>query len=116
MLPITTDYVKQVIESERPDAIMLAFGGQTALNCGVSLEKNGILKKYGIRVLGTPIRGIEITEDRQLFKEAMIKSGVPVLESAPMLFRAGGSYDGKSYRLPSNDPRRLYPEVVEEAE
>ena len=83
MLPITTDYVKQVIESERPDAIMLAFGGQTALNCGVSLEKEGILKKYGIRVLGTPISGIEITEDRQLFKEAMIKSGVPVLESAP---------------------------------
>ena len=83
MLPITTDYVKQVIESERPDAIMLAFGGQTALNCGVSLEKEGILKKYGIRVPGTPISGIEITEDRQLFKEAMIKSGVPVLESAP---------------------------------
>jgi len=83
LLPITTDYVKQVIESERPDAIMLAFGGQTALNCGVSLEKEGILKKYGIRVLGTPISGIEITEDRQLFKEAMIKSGVPILESAP---------------------------------
>lgn len=62
---------------------MLAFGGQTALNCGVSLEKSGILKNYGIRVLGTPIRGIEVTEDRQLFKEAMIKSGVPVLESAP---------------------------------
>ena len=82
MLPITTDYVEQVIESERPDAVMLAFGGQTALNCGVSLEKNGTLKKYGIRVLGTPIRGIEITEDRQLFKEAMIESGVPVLESA----------------------------------
>ena len=55
LLPITTDYVKQVIESERPDAIMLAFGGQTALNCGVSLEKEGILKKYGIRVTGTPI-------------------------------------------------------------
>jgi carbamoyl-phosphate synthase large subunit len=83
LLPITTDYVKQIIESERPDAVMLAFGGQTALNCGVSLEKEGILKKYGIRVLGTPISGIEITEDRQLFKEAMIKSGVPVLESAP---------------------------------
>jgi carbamoyl-phosphate synthase large subunit len=75
--------VKKVIETERPDSIMLAFGGQTALNCGVSLEKDGILKQYGIRVLGTPIRGIEVTEDRQLFKEAMIKSGVPVLESAP---------------------------------
>lgn len=62
---------------------MLAFGGQTALNCGVSLEKEGILQKYGIRVLGTPVSGIEVTEDRQLFKEAMIKSGVPVLDSAP---------------------------------
>lgn len=60
---------------------MLGFGGQTALNCGVSLEKQGILKKYGIRVLGTPIRGIEVTEDRQLFKEAMLKSDVPVLTS-----------------------------------
>lgn len=62
---------------------MLAFGGQTALNCGVSLEKEGILQKYGIRVLGTPVSGIEVTEDRQLFKEAMIKCGVPVLDSAP---------------------------------
>jgi carbamoyl-phosphate synthase large subunit len=83
LLPITTEYVKKVIETERPDSIMLAFGGQTALNCGVSLEKADILKNYGIRVLGTPIRGIEVTEDRQLFKEAMIKSGVPVLDSAP---------------------------------
>jgi carbamoyl-phosphate synthase large subunit len=62
---------------------MVTFGGQTALNCGVALEKQGILQKYGIKVLGTPIRGIELTEDRQLFKEAMIKSNVPVLESAP---------------------------------
>jgi carbamoyl-phosphate synthase large subunit len=60
---------------------MLGFGGQTALNCGVSLYKQGILEKYGVRVLGTQINGIEITEDRQLFKEAMIKSDVPVLQS-----------------------------------
>ncbi|MGB6594366.1 MAG: carbamoyl phosphate synthase large subunit, partial [Candidatus Nitrosopolaris sp.] len=61
---------------------MLGFGGQTALNCGVEIHKQGILKKYGINILGTPMNGIEITEDRQLFKDAMIKSSVPVLSSA----------------------------------
>ena len=61
---------------------MLSFGGQTALNCGTSLFKSGILDKYGISVLGTPIEGIERTEDRQLFKEAMQKSDVPVLPSS----------------------------------
>ncbi|MDQ3726811.1 MAG: carbamoyl-phosphate synthase large subunit, partial [Thermoproteota archaeon] len=80
-LPINTTYVEKVIEAERPDSIMLGFGGQTALNCGVSLYEQGILQKYDIRVLGTPIKGISITEDRQKFKEAMIKSDVPVLQS-----------------------------------
>ena len=61
---------------------MLAFGGQTALNCGVSLYQEKIIEKYGIRVLGTQVDGIKITEDRQLFKDAMIKSAVPVLQSA----------------------------------
>ena len=61
---------------------MLSFGGQTALNSGVALHKEGILKKYGIKVLGTQIKGIEITEDRQLFKEAMIKSNVSILQSS----------------------------------
>ncbi len=80
-VPINTEYVEKVIEAEKPDSIMLGFGGQTALNCGVSLQSQGILEKHGIRVLGTPIRGIEITEDRQLFKDAMGKSDVPVLTS-----------------------------------
>ena len=71
-----------MIETERPDSIMLAFGGQTALNCGVSLHREKIIEKYGIRVLGTQIDGINITEDRQLFKDAMLKSDVPVLQSA----------------------------------
>lgn len=73
--------MEKVIEAERPDSIMLGFGGQTALNCGVSLYEQGIMQKYDIRVLGTPIKGISITEDRQRFKEAMIKSDVPVLQS-----------------------------------
>ena len=80
-IPITTSYVERVIEAERPDSVMLGFGGQTALNCGVSLHEQGILQKYGILVLGTSITGINITEDRQRFKEAMIKSDVPVLQS-----------------------------------
>ena len=83
LLPITPKFVENVIEAERPDSIMLAFGGQTALNCGVTLYKDKIIEKYGIRVLGTQINGIEITENRQFFKDAMLKSDVPVLQSAP---------------------------------
>jgi carbamoyl-phosphate synthase large subunit len=80
-IPINTSFVERVIEAERPDSIMLGFGGQTALNCGVSLHEQGILQKYGIMVLGTSIKGINSTEDRQRFKEAMINSDVPVLQS-----------------------------------
>ncbi|HJS81682.1 MAG TPA: hypothetical protein VJ742_02480, partial [Nitrososphaera sp.] len=56
-VPINTSYVQKVVEAERPDSIMLGFGGQTALNCGVSLNENGTLEKYGIRVLGTQVKG-----------------------------------------------------------
>ncbi|TLY07150.1 MAG: carbamoyl-phosphate synthase (glutamine-hydrolyzing) large subunit [Thaumarchaeota archaeon] len=80
-IPVNPEYVESIIESERPDGLMLGFGGQTALNCGVKLEELGILKKYGVRVLGTQIKGIEATEDRQRFKDAMIECGVPVLKS-----------------------------------
>ena len=80
-IPIDTAYVEKVIIEEKPDSIMLGFGGQTALNCGVALHEQGILEKYGVRVLGTQIEGIKVTEDRQLFKEAMQKSDVPVLQS-----------------------------------
>ncbi len=75
------EYVESIIESEHPDGLILGFGGQTALNCGVKLEEFGILKKYGVKVLGTPINGIHSTEDRQLFKDSMIACGVPVLKS-----------------------------------
>ena len=75
------EYVGSIIESERPDGLMLGFGGQTALNCGVKLEEFGILKKYGVKVLGTQVDGIHATEDRQLFKDSMIACGIPVLKS-----------------------------------
>ncbi len=80
-LPVTVDYVEQVIKAERPDSILLSFGGQTALNCGIELSRSGILARYGIRVLGTPIKGIELTEDRDLFKRTMLGAGVEVPES-----------------------------------
>ena len=81
LLPVNQEYVESIIEKERPDGIMLAYGGQTALNCGVSLEESGILQKYGVKVLGTQIKGIQKTEDRQLFKDSMSECRVPVLRS-----------------------------------
>ena len=81
LLPVTPEYVESIIEKERPDGIMLAYGGQTALNCGVKLEEANILQKYGVNVLGTQINGIKRTEDRQLFKDSMKECGVPVLKS-----------------------------------
>jgi len=82
LLPVTPNYVEQVIRKERPDAILLGFGGQTALNCGVKLAKSGVLDRYDVKVLGTPIRAIEETEDRELFRQAMIRGNVPVPRSA----------------------------------
>ncbi len=80
-IPVNPQYVESIIESERPDGLMLGFGGQTALNCGVKLEEMEVLKKYGVRVLGTQVAGIRATEDRQLFKDSMIACGIPVLKS-----------------------------------
>uniref|UniRef100_A0A671UB49 Multifunctional protein CAD n=1 Tax=Sparus aurata TaxID=8175 RepID=A0A671UB49_SPAAU len=70
-LPITPEYVTQVIKNERPDGVLLTFGGQTALNCGVELTKLGVLEKYAVKVLGTPVASIEMTEDRKIFVEKM---------------------------------------------
>lgn len=71
----------QVIELERPDGILLAFGGQTALNCGVKLEESGVFERFNVDVLGTPIQSIEWTEDRQLFAEKMAEIGEHVAPS-----------------------------------
>ena len=81
LLPINVKYVEEVIKKEKPDGILLAFGGQTALNVGVELYEQGLLKKYNIRVLGTPIDAIEATEDRDLFIKAMEESNVKVCKS-----------------------------------
>ncbi|KAK6990467.1 CAD protein [Biomphalaria glabrata] len=72
-LPITPQYVTQVIKSERPDGVLLAFGGQTALNCGVTLTKSGVFEKYGVKVLGTQVASIVWTEDRKIFADKMLE-------------------------------------------
>lgn len=66
-----TSLLAQVIKNERPDGVLLTFGGQTALNCGVELTKQGVLEKYKVKVLGTPVASIEMTEDRKVFVEKM---------------------------------------------
>lgn len=80
-LPVTIDYVEKVIERERPDSILLGFGGQTGLNCGLELDRRGILKKYNVRVLGTPVATIEVAEDRKLFNAALAEIDQPVAPS-----------------------------------
>ena len=80
-LPVTPDFVEQVIEKERPEGILLAFGGQTALNCGVKLYRGGILEKYNVRVLGTPVQAIIDTEDRQKFVGKLDEINIKTIKS-----------------------------------
>lgn len=80
-LPVTPYFVERVIEKERPDGIMLAFGGQTALNCGVELYGSGVLEKYNLQVLGTPVQAIMDTEDRELFVEKLNEINVKTIKS-----------------------------------
>ena len=80
-LPVTPYFVEKVIEKERPDGIFLAFGGQTALNCGVKLYESGVLEKYDVKVLGTPVRAIMDTEDRELFVKKLDEIDVKTIKS-----------------------------------
>ena len=80
-LPVTPDFVTQVIEKERPDGILLAFGGQTALNCGIELHRSGVLEKYGVRVLGTSVQAIIDTEDRDLFVKRLDEIDIKTIRS-----------------------------------
>ncbi|CCW64988.1 unnamed protein product [Phytomonas sp. EM1] len=118
--PITVESVEKVIEKERPDSIMLGWGGQTALNCGVQLEKQGILRKYNVQVLGTPISVIAITEDRELFRDSLLQIGERVAKSMavtsidevkrakevigfPMMVRAAYCLGGQGSGIVHND-------------
>ncbi len=80
-LPVQPYFVERVIEKERPDGILLSFGGQTALNCGVELYQSGVLEKYNVRVLGTPVQAIMDTEDRELFVEKLNEIDVKTINS-----------------------------------
>ena len=79
--PLNVETVVEIIDQERPDGILLGFGGQTALNLGLALDQGGYLKKYGTQVLGTPVKTIKITEDRHLFKESLSEIGVKTCKS-----------------------------------
>lgn len=110
-LPVTPYFVEKIIKKEKVDGIFLSFGGQTALNCGLALENTGIFRKYGVKVLGTPVKSIQITEDRQLFASELAKINIKVpkggfaknLDQAlkiadklgyPLLIRSGFSLGG----------------------
>ena len=80
-LPVNPYFVEKVIDKERPDGILLSFGGQTALNCGVELYKSGVFEKYGVKVLGTPVQAIIDTEDRELFVKRLDEIGVNTIKS-----------------------------------
>ncbi|MBF1047550.1 MAG: carbamoyl phosphate synthase large subunit, partial [Porphyromonadaceae bacterium] len=80
-LPVTPFFIEKVIEKERPQGILLAFGGQTALNCGVALHQSGVLDKYQVQVLGTPVEAIMNTEDRDLFARKLDEISVKTIQS-----------------------------------
>jgi carbamoyl-phosphate synthase large subunit len=82
LLPITPEYVEQIIAKERPDTVLLGFGGQTSINVGIQLEKAGIFAKYGVKPRGSSIHAIEATEDREFFRQEMFKAGVHICKSA----------------------------------
>jgi len=130
LLPVTPEYVEKVIGREKPDGILLGFGGQTALNCGVQLAKRGILEKYDVKVLGTPIRAIEDTEDRELFRQAMLRADIPIPKSGsatsveeaakiaaelgyPVILRVAYTLGGKGSGVAHN--RRELEEIVRRA-
>src|SRR5438309_8159586 len=80
-LPVTPFFVEKIIEKERPDGILLSFGGQTALNCGIELFHQGILEKYKVQILGTPISAVILTEDRQAFAQHLHTIDIPTPHS-----------------------------------
>src|SRR5256885_5764497 len=81
-LPVTPFFVEKIIKKEKPDGILLSFGGQTALNCGITLFHKGILERYNVRVLGTPISAILLTEDRQAFAQHLHSIDIPTPQSS----------------------------------
>src|SRR5258706_3868591 len=125
-LPVTPDFVGRIIEKEKPDGIALSFGGQTALNCGIELHESGILKKYNVKIIGTPISAIILTEDREKFARHLEKMSIPTPGSQiatnikdaeklantigfPLMIRAGYALGGQGSGIAKNmvDLRRI---------
>ena len=119
-LPVQVSFVEQVIKKEKIDSILLSFGGQTALNCGLELEKSKILEKYNVRVLGTPVDVIRNTEDRELFVEKLKQINISTARSIavydknqalkaaekisyPVMLRAGFSLGGMGSKIVNNE-------------
>lgn len=119
-LPVTPDFVTEVIKKEKPDAIVLSFGGQTALNCGMDMHKKGVLRKYNVQVLGTPVSSIILTEDREKFANHLHKIKVATPRSSavssvevglkkaqeigyPVMIRAGFSLGGQKSGIAKNE-------------
>lgn len=119
-LPVTPFFVEKIIKKEKPDAILISFGGQTALNCGLELNKKGILKKHKVEILGSPISAVEISEDRKKFAEHLKKIGVytPTSKSAtsiteslriakeikyPVMVRAGFALGGQGSGIAASE-------------
>ncbi|MEW5896226.1 MAG: carbamoyl-phosphate synthase (glutamine-hydrolyzing) large subunit [Nanoarchaeota archaeon] len=99
-LPVTLEFVEKVIEKERPEGLLLAFGGQTALNCGVELERKGVLKRYNVQVLGTSIKSIENTEDRDLFAKCLSEIKVKIPKSLAVVNLEGALAAAKKIGYP----------------
>ncbi len=129
-LPVTPYFVEKVIEKEKPDGLLLSFGGQTALNCGLALNKSGFLAKHNVKVFGTPVKAIELTEDRQEFAEHLAKINIPTpvshaaesLQEAqeianklgyPVMLRAGFTLGGQGSGVARNEKQLL--EIVTKA-
>lgn len=129
-LPVTPEFVTQIIEKEKPDCLALSFGGQTALNCGLSLEETGVLKKHNVRVLGTPVAVIKNTEDREIFVQKLDEIDIKTPRSIPartteqaiaasekigfpLIMRAGFALGGKGSGFCENPEH--FREMVKEA-
>ena len=118
-LPVSSYFVEKIIKKEKPDSILLSFGGQTALNCGMELHQSGILKKHRVTILGTPISAIQLTEDRDKFAKHLHKIGIPTPQSSaattvkdaltiakklgfPLMVRAGFALGGQGSGIAQN--------------
>ncbi|MDO8609828.1 MAG: carbamoyl-phosphate synthase large subunit, partial [bacterium] len=129
-LPITPYFVEKIIQKEKPDYITISFGGQTALNCGINLYKNNILKKYNVRILGTSIESVIQSEDRQLFADHLKKINIPVPQSKtaenakdakkiakqiqyPVMIRAGYALGGQKSGIAHNEKQLI--QIVSDA-